>query len=272
MQKFARNAALVGLVIFVGMAAYVAVDYFEPTKQEAIQEANDKSQIDTINILAGERVAYYTKVLAIFTGTISVLGLLQIWFLRRADETNRLLAQSAKRTAEAAIGIELPIINAAFPELVATNKAITSESDYTGGGINDGPPTEQTIIHRMDFRNAGRTPAFPTKIDFGWACIKSLPSEPVIKTTVQCKPLTLLKEQSEATIDAVFFVIRLSSEEVAEGREGNFWLYGRIYYADFLGERHSQGFCWRRPKPRYGLWVFERSTDTPAAYTSKEDC
>lgn len=102
MLKALKLAALVALIAVVGAAAVIAVEYFEPKKQEAVEETKNKNELDAINILASERVAYYTKVLAIFTGALSVFGLLQIFFLIRADETARVSANAARDAAEAA--------------------------------------------------------------------------------------------------------------------------------------------------------------------------
>ena len=103
-RKIARLAALVLLIVAVGIVAVAAVQHYEPNKCEAVQEAKDQGEAKAVDILSSERVAYYTKVLAIFTGVLSTFGLLQIFFLIRADQTTRLAAQAAEkatRTAQA---------------------------------------------------------------------------------------------------------------------------------------------------------------------------
>ena len=81
LKRFAWGAALAALFFVAVVVGLEVVEHYEPKKYDAIQEAKNKSEIDAINILASERVAYYTKVLAIFTGALTAFGLLQIFFL-----------------------------------------------------------------------------------------------------------------------------------------------------------------------------------------------
>jgi hypothetical protein len=65
------------LIIGTATVAWEAVKYYQPTIQNAVAEANNDRQRQLTNILSGETVAYYTKVLAIFTGALSAFGALQ---------------------------------------------------------------------------------------------------------------------------------------------------------------------------------------------------
>ena len=85
--------ALIGSALFFVFFAFVflpviiGVCDYEAAKYQAAQSA---PQISAQDAAAGT-VAYYTKVLAWFTAVLSVVSAIQLWFLRRSDETARIL-------------------------------------------------------------------------------------------------------------------------------------------------------------------------------------
>ena len=57
---------------------------------------------------ADEKIAFYTEVLAVFTGILALVSSVQICFLYLADKTARIAANAAKLSADAAVNVELP--------------------------------------------------------------------------------------------------------------------------------------------------------------------
>jgi hypothetical protein len=102
LRKILVALASVILVLVAVVSAWVAVEYYAPTQREAQTEAKDKSNREAVDILASERVAYYTKILAILTGSLGALGAVQLLFVYRADETARTSADAALKGAVAA--------------------------------------------------------------------------------------------------------------------------------------------------------------------------
>lgn len=92
---------LVGVGAAVALAGFLVV-HFEPTQAAALRAASTHASTDAANILASERVAYYTKVLAIFTGALAGFAVVQLWFLLRADSIAAESASAATVAARAA--------------------------------------------------------------------------------------------------------------------------------------------------------------------------
>ena len=78
LRAFIMGGLFIAAIIF---GATFAVEHYEPTKWQAEQEAQNQGEAKASDILASERVAYYTEILAIFTAVLSGFGLLQIYFL-----------------------------------------------------------------------------------------------------------------------------------------------------------------------------------------------
>jgi hypothetical protein len=85
LEKWWRRASLLALILLLTIGSAYAVYYFEPEQGDAIQASKDARQKEAVDILASERVSYYTKVLAIFTGALSAFGIIQVYFLLRTD-------------------------------------------------------------------------------------------------------------------------------------------------------------------------------------------
>ena len=108
--KLYLGAALVAFILIVVVSAIALVEYYEPSQGQAEEESKDQSKVKAFDILSSERVAYYTKILAIFTGVLSGFGLLQIVFLIRADKTASISANAAKVAADAIQITERPYV------------------------------------------------------------------------------------------------------------------------------------------------------------------
>jgi hypothetical protein len=137
------------MIIAVVFGIWFAVQYYEPNKREAEQEASNQGEAKAIDVLSSERVAYYTKVLAIFTGVISAFGLLQILFLIRTDKTANLAMLTAQRSAGVAKDT-LVVGNAAFVFPVDFKWDWNTEADAPDSDI-------KSYVIRPIWKNSGST-------------------------------------------------------------------------------------------------------------------
>jgi hypothetical protein len=101
----------------------IAMAWFDRTTLQQVPSYRHASQTDAETQQGGKHhdseaqslwvpvdsVGLYTLVLAVFTGLLVGVSGVQGYFLLRADRTARIAANAAKRQADAAIGIELPI-------------------------------------------------------------------------------------------------------------------------------------------------------------------
>lgn len=269
-----KAAGLVLLIAAVGIVAVTAVQYYEPSKRDAVQEANNQSEAKAVDILSSERVAYYTKVLAIFTGILSAFGLLQIWFVVRADRTASVTAKAAKLSADAAVAIELPFIRVNAPDELT--KVETIEDD-TGGLIWDVETPalpEFSRLYEIEFRNIGRTTAAPIKLELGWKVALPLtPEQPVYTWSRRCGHGTVLPSDNQPyKLECTEFCIVLTAHEreMIFANKSALWVFGALTYLDFLEESRTVRFCWRWGCPDgVGLYYFYTDEQTPAQYRAK---
>jgi len=252
MWKIVKIGVSALFIVAAPIGAWVAVQYNEPSKQEAVQEANNQSEIKAVDILSSERVAYYTKVLAIFTAVLSAFGLLQIFFLIRADKNAKSAADAASLSARAAIAIELPII-----------RAEPSDFRWNLPKKVDDQVRHSFNINGIYFSNLGRTKAFPIEVRFGYSAGDELPATPVysftkdfsVSVVLEAEPLLkVLREIDFEVPPDLFDKLRASSAKL--------WIYCNLIYLDFMQKRHEAAFCWERFQ-RPGSGVF-RDDPTPA--------
>jgi hypothetical protein len=171
MLRALRIAASAILIFVAIVAAVVAVEHYEPTKQEAEQEAKNQGEAKAIDILASERVAYYTKVLAIFTGALSVFGLLQIYFLNRSDDTARATANAASKSADIAkqtlIVSQRPYVRVSgFPWLWRPDFGRPGKYFYDITPIIENAGNTHTVGLQINVNSALRDTTLPDDFDF----------------------------------------------------------------------------------------------------------
>jgi len=177
--KLAASCLVIVAVVF---AVWLAVQYYEPNKREAAQEANGEAK--AVEILSSERVAYYTKVLSIFTGVLSAFGLLQILFLIRADETARRTAEAAKASADASMSSErawliLDRVKMAKLEALPVAGTFTVPHVYFGW-TNKGRSVAWAIRGKARFILATAERDLPLEPDYGeeWKFADGIPIVP----------------------------------------------------------------------------------------------
>jgi hypothetical protein len=224
-------AASFALIFLVIGAAVYAVQYYEPTQQHAEQEAQNQGEAKAIDILASERVAYYTKVLAIFTGALTGMGLLQIFFLFRADRTAEKTANAALRSAQAAIGVELP-------------KVFVTSIKLEQRGMGNFEAQIQVPRATVTVKNFGRTPAFLGQQATEGVISAGLPDKPEYRHGHSVPSGTAIEggHSYELPLASGPF---LKIDEIADLVAGKttFWVFGYVTYRDFLDNWHQLKFC-----------------------------
>jgi hypothetical protein len=224
-----------------------------------------------------------TLAVALLTGVLAVSTIF-LWLetrrLARGAETQsedtRALAAATEKFAEATIKVELPVILFSKPELLVmrdrTTIVASDMRDRAGGPITVELLSHFSRVQAFKTKNAGRTPAFPKKLSIGWECGKQLPSEPVYQCETRSAPNMVLEPTAEYRPAIDPHCIELSDDALAAVLDGDmhFWLFGCLYYDDFMSEGHEARFCWIwEPIPGHADpdFHFVRDRNAPANYT-----
>src|SRR5258708_4319820 len=221
-QPLGRTFALVG-IIFVGLIIVLALGPDFLVRHDAV-----------ITALATVVIAAFTIVLAWATAA-------QAEATREALEATRLAANAAMLQARAAVGMELPILRAPpIDDLVQLTEPMPANGAF-GGGVNDFAPTKHSAVGPFSFRNMGRTPAFPVKLEVGWCACATLPELPEYKASAKLPHAAVVAPNNGEPWRPEFYMgIELSDAEIAAVADGSawLWLYGCLTYSDFLGEQN----------------------------------
>lgn len=228
--------------------------------------------------------AQNNRLIMVFTGGTMVVGFLQLglffWQLRLMRSTiqdGALAARAAELNAKAAVGIELPIIRFSPLELVSTTALIPADGAPYGGGITDGPPTRYSALGNFKVTNHGRTPAFPIEFAVGWAVADVLQSEPFYsqRDRVNHAKVVTTSAEQECHLDARHLGIELSEEQITNITAGQsfLWVFGCLYYRDFLDDPREARFCWRYANRNHEsmrpFYFFASDGDPPVAYVAR---
>ena len=169
--------------------------------------------------------------LAIFTGALVVVAAAQCYIIFWTLKATQDAAEAATLSAQAAIGLELPKLFVTKIELEPlANQNAASEI--------------RKII--VTITNYGRTPAFLTHESAEYFFGQPLPATPDYPNTIDLEPGTIIEKGDRYII-------------TARGRDNRagfnkatlltptilFWVYGHIWYRDFLNNPHALGFCSR---------------------------
>jgi len=217
-----------------------------PQQAEQQQHAEQTSQ-KTKTISADERIADYTWWLAVLTGGLVAASVIQGYFLLRADKTARIAANAADLSARAATIIEFPIIRSPWigPELMVTDELLAHGQSYAGS-VNEGLPTQFSVISELSYRNFGRSPAFPVQMQLGFAVTKQLPETPFYKRKAACSPGTVIPERDKAVIEIDYGFELTDAERAAiANSSAALWFYVLITYRDIMDRTREIGSCWQ---------------------------
>ncbi len=180
-------------------------------------------------------------------------------------------ANAATLSAQAAIGIELPILKATpVNYLLHLNAPIPTNETFAGRPHND-VPSKYSGIGSVCIVNHGRTQAFPIVFEYGWKVASVLPPIPMYTGTERFNHAVVIKQDHDYTI-GLDCTIELSESEIAViGKETDWlWFYGSIHYFDFLNEKREARFCWRwanrNPIGEYVGYGFASDGQPPDSY------
>jgi|SRR5581483_1355943 len=234
------GAMLVVCVFAMGML-FSSQPSNEPKREQSPNKAEAHSAeypfVRFWNWTSHDPVAFYTFVLAIFTGVLGATAIVQIRYLRKADETARLAADAANLSAKAAIAIELPIIRVE-PQMIG----------FGAARHEDNSVTEYAFVSSLTFSNLGRTKAFPIDVWCGWTVGNALPKEPFyrvfqpFRTDLIFEPGPNLRQKVTLTDPSIEFAP--GEKAKVESGDLSLWFYCRLNYLDFMQTRHEAGYCW----------------------------
>ncbi|WLB64659.1 hypothetical protein QIH96_05285 [Bradyrhizobium japonicum] len=186
------------------------------------------------------------------TLVLGYFGYLQSRDMKHSIGVAQKSADAAMLSAQAAVAIQLPIIR------------ITPEKLSHGDGHTGGQTFEECSVDAVLLSNLGPTKAFPVEILHGWAIGNELPPEPNYRFIDAFNANFILEPDPKTTPrKRLTLAMPLEPGQWPEILKGNYlWFYCSLHYDDFMGTRHSHGFCWRWANVGMGLaW---RVDDTPA--------
>jgi hypothetical protein len=177
-------------------------------------------------------------------------------------------AEAAKLSADAVVRIESPIIR-----IYGSPMFYKMEGDipYEWKNYPKGPAR----IGNLHFINYGRTPAFPYRLDGGWAVKDKLPDMPdYIKSTLINPDFIIFpdKEKGDAVDEKWAITFTREQEGALKDNSAWLWFYVCLHYWNFMNERQEARFCWKlmnvpgfyKEGPNFNLVL---ATDAPEAYT-----
>jgi hypothetical protein len=143
----------------------------------------------------------------------------------KAANAARDSANAASIQAKAAVNAERPFV---YPSKFAMRPS-------EGGG--------DTYRFAVEFENYGKTPAFVTNIEYGWICAEHLPDEPTYHGGGML-PESVIGPGRKETFRPIT-LIAISSPERERLREHDIvqFIWGRIFYRDFMRGVSEIGFC-----------------------------
>ncbi len=190
------------------------------TERAYYESKHDNILSDAWNWTTQDPVSFYTFVLAIFTGAIGAIAIIQIRYLRKADETARIAAGAAKESADVARQ-SLVDTQRAFVRVANFPWLWRPDSSRPGKYLYDITPT---------IENGGNTPTVDMKINVASALRdEPLPKGFEFSFTNEAAPSLIGAHQSIGASRAVIFDDDLLA--VAAGKKF-FYIWGTITYRD----------------------------------------
>lgn len=217
----------------------------KPTNVTSPQDLND-------------RLARYTLWLAIFTCALVLVSATQIGFLYRSDQSTRIAAEAAKKSAEAAQLSANASVRVDLPALNVENITTAFTIDDFGG---DYKKWLDYLILKVSIKNYGRSPAFVSDVIVNAAIADVLPHPRAYTRHVQFPDRFVIASDKEHLFEEYAHYRPNAPEEdrpfttqqaaMVADSSGFFRVYGVIRYQDFLDNEHERGFIF--------LWVGKSS-------------
>jgi hypothetical protein len=236
------------------------------SQQQTEKKSGDDSKEAQSLWVPTDSVGLYTLVLCVFTGILASVSIFQGVMLLRSDKTARIAAEAAKKSADAVVSAELPILILHFVNLTAPGIA----------SISPKVPLPEKFKPIISFENYGRGPAQIVSGCLEWTIAKDaseLPLPPKYQNIVPYTANAVILQSRRIPVDAPC-EIELTSDQVASLNicEQFLWVYGYIAYRDFLDGPHEARFCikWAPYREGYsGPIGFVWESETPAEYTKR---
>ena len=147
----------IGLGFLIGFSGLVGWSSAQPPHHQTIKSAAQTPENKTIQDVAAETIAYYTEILAWFTGILALVSAFQGYMLLLADKTPRKSADAAKSAAENARRSVDAFVDAERPR-VFISKITPAIRDCPGPKF-EGTGVPFQIMLKVTIKNYGRTPA-----------------------------------------------------------------------------------------------------------------
>jgi hypothetical protein len=199
--------------------------------------------------------SYNGAVTAVATVFIAAFTVVLAFVTNRQAKLTKIIAGAAKRSADAAVGVELP-------------KLLVRKFDLASGHFSTYDSVEITVI------NYGRTPAYIYWESAEYRVGPTLPPEPDYRNGVDREPGTIIEggdiyKLTARGTDGTSVFLRAPFD----GGEQTLWIYGIIYYRDFLGEKNVFQCCARLYAVRgeREVPILRFIQDGPDAYTTNAE-
>ena len=198
------------------------------------------------------------------------------WTLRQSTEKmwieTKKAADAADLSAKAVTIVEFPIIRTAWigPELLAVDSLPGDGAAY-GGALNDGLPTQFSVVSTIEYRNYGRSPAFPIGMLLGHSVIDRLPTVPNYRKKAETSPSSILKEKDTSEIE-IHYGVELTEEERSKiaNKTARLWFFVRMTYLDIMDRPYFISSCWQWGKQtEEGILYFFDDGTAPSPYTKR---
>jgi hypothetical protein len=224
-------------------------------------------------------VATFTGTLALFTLALVIISGVQIYFLNRSDKTARLTAEAAglsaiaaKKSADAAVAIELPIIRARAPLLTIVSSQVPREGPALPGVVATLMPENFNTVSSVKVINRGRTVAMLSSICVGWDFRPVLPDIPSYTEIADYTNGVILPQEFEGDITLPRLTIECDREcqDNLVNKTRIFRFFISILFTDFMDNAHHTNFCWEWGCPDgVGEHHFSPVVNVPPLYYSK---
>ncbi len=211
--------------------------HYQPTYKYHYENAEGRGGKSIWERTTDDPVALFTFWLVIFTGALSAVSMVQISFLNRSDKTARIAADAASKSANAAVGVELPSVHI---EHVGFLLPIEDATDFTAW--------MNTAVPNITVKNYGRTPAFITDVNILVRIGKTLPIPRRYAKPVEYITRVVLTNGEPKSFQTYrYFEKGLFLQEKIDAvttGDAMLFVYGYLTFNDFMDRPHTRGFVW----------------------------
>jgi hypothetical protein len=163
---------------------------------------------------------------------------------RETAEAAKKSADAANLSAYAALRVELPILMMDRPSLDSIDGPVPENGAYGTSELTT-LPYENCVIPSVNFRNHGRTAAFPTALHIGYCVARKIPPTPVYLHSVRFRGETIIKAADSFEV-YIHFDLKLTDHERSEMKAGaTMWLWCWICFDTFMRSSGENVFTWK---------------------------